>query len=251
MPPKSRGPLLRGTPDPLPLRPVSRSRTFEEVLNQIEPLIRQGRLRLGTRLPSERELARSLGVSRTSLREAIRVLTVRGMLESKPGLGTFVHEPSADRLATLFASALSRKGIGLPDVMEFRRALEPAVAASAALRAGPREIENLEAIVDRHTRRVRAGEPAVLEDGQFHNALAAATRNPVFVRVVDQCLDLIQETRKRVLQTRARARLSLRAHLRILEAVRQRDPDAARDAMTAHLLEVESLIGKVRRGSAS
>jgi GntR family transcriptional repressor for pyruvate dehydrogenase complex len=241
----------RAAPAPQPLedviaRPVSRLHAYEQVLARIEPLIREGRLRRGARLPSERDLAQALGVSRNSLREAIRVLIARGALEPRPGSGTFITEPSTDRMAISFASVLSDRSPELLDIMEFRRALEPAVAASAAQRAGPRDVAEMHAILDRHAERVRSGVPAVEEDAQFHTALAAATRNPVFARVVDQCLDLVQATRQRVLQSRTRAKRSLEGHLRILDAVKRHDPEAARNAMLAHLIEVEGLIRKVR-----
>lgn len=234
--------------EPLAIRPVRVSHVYEEILAQLEPLIRQGGLRAGTRLPSERELARALEVSRTSLREAIRILTVEGLLEPRPGRGTLIKESSAQRVASALASALARDGGGVLDIMEFRKALEPVIAASAAARVTPREIAEMEAILRREAHKVEIGEPAVDEDTLFHNALAAATKNPVFVQVVTRCMDLIQATRRRVLQTPIRNRKSWEAHVRILQAVADRDTEAAREAMHAHLDEVERLIPQVTEG---
>jgi GntR family transcriptional repressor for pyruvate dehydrogenase complex len=226
--------------------PVSKEHAYEQILERLEPLIRAGALRQGTRLASERELACALHVSRNTLREAIRVLITRGLLESRPGHGTFVTESSTDRIALSFAAALVREPPNVLDIMEFRRALEPAVASSAAMRATAGEIATMQAIVEQQASKVRAAESAVEEDAQFHNALAAATRNPVFVRVVDQCLDLIRATRRQALQTKTRGARSLEGHRRILQAIRRHDPEAARDAMQAHLVDVEHLIGTRR-----
>jgi GntR family transcriptional repressor for pyruvate dehydrogenase complex len=142
-----------------------------------------------------------------------------------------------------FAAALVREPPDVMDIMEFRKALEPAVAARAALRATRGEVAAMHAILEQQAGKVRIGESAVEEDAQFHNALAAATKNPVFVKVVDQCLGLIQTTRRQALQTKTRHTRSLEGHRRILEAIGRQDPEAARDAMLAHLIDVEHLIG--------
>lgn len=244
---RSPGPPLK-TPE---LRPVRRPHVYEEVLAQIEPLIQRGRLRQGTRLPPERELARTLGVSRTSLREAIRILTIRGLLDSKPGRGTIVKASSADAVARALASAVSGDEEGVFSIMEFRKAVEPAIAEAAALQATPEEIAAMEEILDREAQRVQRAEPTEREDAEFHNALAAATRNPVFVQVTTRCMDLIQATRKRVLQAQIRSQKSHEAHRRVLRAVQGRDGGAARDAMHAHLVEVEDLIRMISRSKTA
>jgi GntR family transcriptional repressor for pyruvate dehydrogenase complex len=194
------------------------------------------------RLPPERELARSLGVSRTSLREAIRILTIHGILEPRPGRGTLINESSRGSIAPVLAALRSPEHRHVHHIMEVRKALEPDIAAAAAARATPAEIRNLEAILARGTQKVAQEEPSVDEDAEFHHALAVATRNPVFVQVVARCMDLIQVTRQRVLQSRERNRVSWRGHQRIMEAVREGDPAAAYGAMVKHLLEVGRLM---------
>lgn len=229
------------------LRPIRRSHIYEEILAQLGPLIHQQGGLQGAKLPPERELARTLGVSRTSLREAIRILTVQGVLEPRPGRGTLINESNPSSLASIMASLLSPGELQARHVMEFRKALEPDIAAAAATRASAVEIQTLDAILARTAEKVARNEPAVEEDAQFHHALAASTRNPAFVQVVARCMDLIQATRQRVLQTSTRNRASWEGHRRIMEAVRNRDPDAAYAAMLGHLEEVDRLITELLR----
>jgi GntR family transcriptional repressor for pyruvate dehydrogenase complex len=224
------------------LRPVRKPSLYEAILPRLESLVRERGTAQGARLPPERDLARALGVSRTSLREAIRILTIKGVLEPRPGRGTVIKESSTEKLAGALVAVLSADGQSVLDIMEFRKALEPAIAARAALRVSPDEIKAMEAILARAARKVQRGEPAADEDTQFHHALAAATKNPVFVRVAARCMDLIETTRGRVLQSRARNQASLEAHRRILAAVRDGDAAAAEEAMAAHLDEVTRFI---------
>jgi len=224
------------------LRPIRKSSLFEEILPRLEALVRERGAVQGARLPPERDLARALGVSRTSLREAIRILTVKGVLEPRPGRGTVIKESSTEKLAGALVAVLSAEGQSVLDIMEFRKVLEPAIAARAAARVTPGEVREMETILARTARKVQRGEPAADEDTQFHHALAAATKNPVFVRVAARCMDLIQATRGRVLQSRARNQASLEAHRRILAAVRHGDAEAAAKAMAAHLDEVARFI---------
>ncbi|MDR7542956.1 MAG: FCD domain-containing protein [Armatimonadota bacterium] len=235
------------------LRPVRKSPLYEEILPRLEVLVRERGTVEGARLPPERDLARALGVSRASLREAIRILTIKGVLEPRPGRGTVIRESSTEKLAGALVAVLSAGGQSVLDIMEFRKALEPSIAATAARRATSAEIRDMEAILARAARKVQRGEPAADEDTQFHHALAAATKNPVFVRVTARCMDLIQSTRGRLLQSRARNQASLEAHRRILAAVRDGDAAAAEAAMAAHLDEVTRFIlsSEARRAHGS
>ena len=226
------------------LRPVRKAYVFEEVLAQLEPLIRRGGARGGERLPPERELAKLLGVSRTSVREAIRFLTLRGRLDPRPGRGTLILRSPRGGPAGDLVELLARPAPGILDIMEFRRAIEPGIAAAAAARADAGDIARMDAILARAEEKVASGVPAVDEDAQFHHALAVATENVVFMRVVARSMDLVQAIRRRALQTPERNRRSLQAHRRILDAIRGRDASGAREAMLAHLDEVERLTAR-------
>lgn len=231
------------------LRPIRRAYVFEEVLAQLEPIVRRGAGREGDRLPPERELARLLGVSRTSLREAIRLLTLRGALEPRPGRGTLIRRPNRARRGTDLVDLVAHPEPAVLDIMEFRRALEPDIAAAAAARADSGDLARMEAILARAREKVASGVPAVDEDAQFHHALAVATGNVVFMRVVARSLDLVQGVRGAALQTPERNRQSWQAHEAIFQAVRAHDSGGARQAMLDHLKGVEQLVvrGRARR----
>ena len=124
-------------------------------------MIRDGRLNPGDKLPPERELAEAFGVSRTSVRDAIRVLEMQGMVEPRQGDGTLVRDLSPDSLVNPLASVLGRNGRLLTELLDVRKILEPPLAARAAAAASDADIGNLSAILDRQAEKVRQGELAI------------------------------------------------------------------------------------------
>jgi len=205
-------------------------------------LIRDGRLNPGDKLPPERELAEAFGVSRTSVRDAIRVLEMQGMVEPRQGDGTLVRDLSPDSLVNPLASVLGRNGRLLTELLDVRKILEPPLAARAAAAASDADIGNLSAILDRQAEKVRRGELAIDEDTQFHYTIATAAKNSVVMRVVDVLMDLLRESRERSLQVKGRLQKSLAGHRQILGAIQSRDEAAAESAMRQHLQEIEDVI---------
>jgi len=205
-------------------------------------LIRDGRLNPGDKLPPERELAEAFGVSRTSVRDAIRVLEMQGMVEPRQGDGTLVRDLSPDSLVNPLASVLGRNGRLLTELLDVRKILEPPLAARAAAHASDADLGNLSAILDRQAEKVRRGELAIDEDTQFHYTIATAAQNSVVMRVVDVLMDLLRESRERSLQVKGRLQKSLAGHRQIFGAIRSRDEAAAEAAMRQHLQEIEDVI---------
>ena len=149
----------------------------------------------GAKLPAERVLAEQLKVSRSSVREAIRTLELQGLVTSKPGSGTFINTQSLDAVATLMTSSLI-EGIGagdarLKDIFEVRHLLEPQLAALAAERATPEDVERLSAILVEQQRQIMEGETGVDADTEFHFTLATATHNTALVKVVSAVEDVL------------------------------------------------------------
>ena len=205
-------------------------------------MIRDGRLNPGDKLPPERELAEAFGVSRTSVRDAIRVLEMQGMVEPRQGDGTVVRDLSPDSLVSPLASVLARNGRLLTELLDVRKILEPPLAARAAAHASEEDVNKLRAILDRQTEKVRRGELAIDEDTQFHYMIATAAKNSVVMRVVDVLMDLLRESRERSLQVKGRLQKSLAGHRQIFGAIRSRDQAAAEAAMRQHLQEIEDVI---------
>jgi len=226
----------------LSLEPVRRTKVYEEVAVRLRRVIADGRLKPGDKLPPERELASALGVSRTSVRDAIRSLQVAGLLEPRQGEGTVIRELSTETLMAPIASALLARRDLLADLLDVRKMIEPAMAREAARRATPDELRQMEAILARQAARIEAGGLAIEEDSAFHDMIARASRNQVVLKVVDVLMDLLREGRERSLQVRGRPQRSLRGHRQILEAIRRRDGDAAELAMLDHLGQIEEML---------
>ena len=220
---------------------VRRNKVYEEVARQIERLILK-KLKPGDKLPSERELAEMLRVSRSSIRDAIRGLELAGLVEPRQGTGTIVREVSADSLVNPFANALKRRKELVAELLDFRKMLEPPLAARAASHASPEEIAEMEDILRRQEEKQLQGEAAVAEDAEFHYSVALASDNTVVLKVLDILMDLLRETRERSLQVEGRAEKSLAGHRRILAAIKAHDAEAAKAAMRRHIEDVEEIV---------
>jgi GntR family transcriptional repressor for pyruvate dehydrogenase complex len=223
---------------------VRRTRVFEGVAQQLQQLIVDGALKPGERLPPERELCARLGVSRGSLRDAIRILELAGLVVPRQGEGTVVADLSPETVAAPIASILVRKRELVGELLDVRKMIEPALAARAAERATAEDVAGLEEVLRRQRDRARRGEPTIDEDGEFHYRIALAARNGVVKIVLDVLMRLLRETRARSLQTPGRPRRSVEGHERILEAIRRRDPAGAEAAVRRHLEEVEQIVKK-------
>jgi GntR family transcriptional regulator, transcriptional repressor for pyruvate dehydrogenase complex len=219
-------------------------RAYESIVLHVQQLLDDGALKPGDKLPSERELAEQFRVGRSSVRDAIRILDVRGLVKPRQGGGTVVQGFSPDTLVTELSSVLVRKRALVEELMDVRTIIEPALAARAALSATAEDLEELEKILGRQRDKVTRDQPAVEEDSEFHAAIARAARNGVLLAVVDTLVHLLSETRRQALQGRARSRASLEGHRRVLRAIRRRDAAAASEAMLQHIRSVEAIILK-------
>ena len=226
----------------LELEPVRRVRVYQDVADQLRRLIVGGRLRVGERLPPERELAQQLGVSRASLREAVRALAQVGLLESRQGEGTFVREVDLAQLRELFPSLLITQSDLIRELLEVRKIWEPAVAFYAAQRATEEDVAALREILRRQEEKARQGLTAIEEDSAFHYTVAAAAGNSIIVRVMDALMELLAKSREQSLQMGGRPHWSLQGHRRLLAAVAAHDSQAARQAALEHIEKVEGLL---------
>jgi GntR family transcriptional repressor for pyruvate dehydrogenase complex len=220
---------------------VRKNKVYEEVARQIERLILK-KLKPGDKLPSERELAEMLQVSRSSIRDAIRGLELMGLVEPRQGAGTIVREISADSLVNPFANALKHKQALVSELLDFRKMLEPSLAARAATHASSEEISEMEEILQRQEVKLLRDETTIAEDAEFHYAIALASGNSVVLKVLDVLMDLLRDTRERSLQVDGRPKKSLAGHRRILAAIKRQDGEAAKAAMRRHIEDVEEIV---------
>lgn len=222
---------------------VRRDKVYEGVAKQIERLILK-KLQPGDKLPSERDLAESLGVSRSSIRDAIRSLELMGMVEPRQGAGTIVLQISSDSLVNPLANARKRKEELVGELLDFRKMLEPSLASRAATRVSAEELAEMEDILKRQGEKLRNGESTIAEDTEFHYAIALASGNSVVRKVLDTLMDLLRDSRERSLQVDGRPQKSLAGHRKILAALNRHDADAAKLAMRHHIEDVEKMLLK-------
>ena len=215
------------------------ARLHEDIVRQFQSSIRQGELRHGDRLPSERDLAERFKVSRSSLREAIRSLELQGLVVTRRGSGTFINTENLDSIVALVAASLNTGEDALRGIFEMRHLLEPPIAALAAQRATGEEVERMEEILQEQRQQIDAGVTGVDSDTAFHFALASATHNSALLKVASAVEDILQRSRHLSLQEPGRPQRSLASHRQILDMVRGGNAKGAREAMEHHLTMVE------------
>jgi DNA-binding FadR family transcriptional regulator len=224
--------------------PIHLPQRYEQVVRRLSADIAAGRLAPGERLPSERDLARSLGVGRASVREALAALANQGLLETRPGSGSFVAAGAAD---VLRGTGLEASHDASPsDVLEARALLEPAVARLAAARAGADiEIEDLLAQMEQPFDLADARDRARWSDADrlFHRRIAALTGNPVLLALAGQIAarmdePLWQRLRDESVATPGRSSVHAAEHRMIYEAIVDGDGAAAEFYATQHIARV-------------
>lgn len=222
------------------LQPVRRSRLYEQVADRLRAHIDVEGLQPGDRLLSERELAERLGVSRTSVRQALTALEVTGIVEIRHGGGVFITEPP-EMVLPLLADALADEHEQLPAIIEVRQAIEAQTARLAALRRTDGDLASLQLAIRRMQDANRNGEDPADADRDFHDGIVAAARNPLLATLWEQLAAPVERTRRASLARPGRPAASLAAHRRIRDAIAAEDPDQAARAMLDHLSVVADL----------
>lgn len=206
---------------------------------QLEKLIIDGEIEAGSKLPAERELAEVLGVSRVSIRQALRELEVRGMVDRAPGRGTTVLSPiaAAHETGSSIATAISVADRDIASIMELRAIIEPPIAAITAERATSRDVAQLQDLVDQMSLNVPVARYVEL-DVSFHQSIANYSHNPLLSVLAEQIAGMIAPSRNASLQTKQRRRNSTAQHQKILDAIASHDPAAARREAANHLQSI-------------
>ncbi len=223
---------------------IRRRKVSDDVKDALLGMMRRGELRDGDRLPPERALAARFGVSRTTLRDAIRELELLGYLHVRQGGGTAVRTPGPEALSAPFRSLLQATPQHAEDLMQFRRMLEPEVAALAAHHCRPEDAAGLRTAVARQRRLAEARQPLLDADLDFHRLVARVAGNTTVLHVLNTLQTLLREFRSHMI-TADRPMLAVDQHASIAEAIIAGEAEAARSAVLAHLEAVERSI--VRR----
>lgn len=229
----------------LPIEPVQRSRLSQQVIVQLCQLMQSGRIEPGDRLPSERDLAEQLAVSRPCLREALRALELSGLIESRHGGGTYVRDFGEPGVFSPLVLMLGMTEDLAGDLGEVRKIFEPAVAMRAAVRADTEDLAVIAEVLERQSKVLDSGGPLrqlLPLDREFHALIARASHNQVAVRMVQLINQLVHEGLGRVSASLTRSLLAHQRHCEIADAVVGHDPRRAHAAMLRHLEEVEDQI---------
>jgi GntR family transcriptional repressor for pyruvate dehydrogenase complex len=219
---------------------IKRSAAAEQTVRRIQDLVQGGELAPGERLPPERELAGQLGVSRSTLREAIRALVVMNILVSRHGDGTYVSSLEPELLAEPFQFIISISDEALLHLFEVRMVLETECARLAASRIDAAEIEELDRILQDSEAARDDPEELLDRDVELHAAIVRATRNPLLIRIMSGVGALALAGRAKTVGLPGVAATSLADHARIVAALRSGSAEAAGAAMAAHLEHVEA-----------
>jgi GntR family transcriptional regulator, transcriptional repressor for pyruvate dehydrogenase complex len=232
------------------LKAIKKTRIHEEVVTQVHDLIKEGKFKAGDQLPSERELAETFKVSRTSVREALRSLEAQGLIISRTGMGNFIADLPIESLVAPLAKLLIKEKTALADIFELRKLIEPPIAALAADRATKSDIERMKRILDKQCEAVGRGGTGVEADAELHFAIGQATQNQALEKLVSGLMELLSHSREESLQTSDRRRASIEAHQEILSAIERHDRRRAQKTMLHHIERVEENVLSSRKSEA-
>ncbi len=216
----------------------------DQVTDQLKELIARGALKPGERLPSERELAERFGVSRTVVREAVRSLTAKGLLEVTAGSGMVVRKPTASSIAEHFnlLLRLNSDGDPLEHIFDIRHVLEVEIAGRAAEQATESDIKQMEQYLQMMAENGHDLEQAATADVEFHTALARATQNPMFGILLSSISEIMLEVRRLGFTLTGAPEQIFEEHARILDRVKAGDAVGARQTMSDHLKSGQALV---------
>lgn len=226
--------------------PVSTGRISEVIVEQVRQLMRQRQLKPGDRLPAERELCEQFGVSRVSVREALRMLESSGLVEIRVGArgGAFVTTPTSDRVGDGLADLLSLSVISAGDVTEVRLILELGVVPLVCERAAEEDLDALDEICARSEAALRDGTYSMDLSAEFHVRVALATRNPAVAALVESFRGPILMSLEEAKATAPEmGNLGTVEHQQFVDALRKRDCEAATSIMRQHLERTAHRVG--------
>jgi GntR family transcriptional regulator, transcriptional repressor for pyruvate dehydrogenase complex len=231
------------------INPIKKVRVSEEVFKQLYGMIRSGAFKPGDQLPSERELSEQFEVSRASVREALRALETMGMVRSSVGVGggNFVKEITLETIIGPFADFLNSTEKSLLEMMEFRLVLETEIARLAAERRSEEDLIAIERSLTEMQKEIQTGGIGLSGDNLFHDAVAQATHNQVFVHMLSLAKKLLVKTREASLSVKGVPQMGLSHHAKIFEAISAGNPEAAAAAMREHLVEAMFNVRKSRK----
>ncbi|MEA1963642.1 MAG: FadR/GntR family transcriptional regulator [Candidatus Aerophobetes bacterium] len=222
---------------------VQTKKVYMEIVEQIQNLIKEGKLKLGDKLPPERILAEKLGVSRPPLREAISALEILGIIESRGGKGNFIKNTFNPASYAQRLKELEREESPF-ELLEARKAVETEIAGLAAEKATPEDIKEIEEALDK-MREALSDTPRAMEfDRRFHVAIAKAAHNSILFQMMNDLADGLKESlwvniKEKSWALPGHPQKYLEEHTKLLEAIKKGDKETACRTMHIHLADVK------------
>ena len=217
------------------IRPIEKTSISDEIVDQILALIASGDLKPGQRLPSERELCKNFNAGRSSLREALRCLSIVGVLTARVGEGTSVSTNGGRFLGKIVEWRIITEKHDIEDLMQVRIALESVTAASAALRGSEEDLAKLESVIKKMQGALNDEKRFAALDLEFHITMATMSKNFLIYDLVAMIRGQLEKTLRKVLLLPNAMPLTLKEHVAIWKAIKSHDADAASAAMQSHL----------------
>jgi len=227
------------------INPIKKKSISEEVITEIKSLIDSGHIALGSKLPPEREFAKMLNVSRSSLREALKVLNLLGILENRPGAGTFLSNSPLTWPTETFSLLFTLKKSALIDIFESRKIIEGGLAALAAQRRTDEDLEVMKKALKNMRLHLNNQATYTMHELKFHEAIIKASRNLTLQDLMEKLYILLKETREKVFQYSAienYRELDYKQHEAIYKAIKARNENLATKTIVDHLHNFEQLI---------
>lgn len=224
------------------LEPLKKKKLFQEIVSRIQHSIRQGDLKPGDQLPTERDLTQQLNVSRTSVREALLTLEIMGYIEIRQSKGAFVREVKLEDIIEPIISAIYVDNQMVLDLLDVRDLIETETARLAAVNATSEDLKNIEdAIIDAENE-VEYGGLGLKGDDLFHAAIANSSGNQVYELIMYLIRDLLSKSREATLTIKGQPSKTIDDHRKVLDSIRGGDPEMAQKLMKEHLSKAKQNI---------
>jgi GntR family transcriptional regulator, transcriptional repressor for pyruvate dehydrogenase complex len=233
------------------LKPLGRATLPQEIVAAIAELIMRRVWRPGDRIPPEKDLAARFNVGRSTIREAIKSLVIFGVIDSRPGDGSFIREPRSDLLSGAFQWGMLLTERNLSDLVDTRVLIEGECAARAAALGDPDLGARLVRIVDRMREEQHRPQQFMKLDNEFHAEIAAAARNALYLSLSNTIQSLVSVWYSETFRLEPTKAATIAEHSAIASAIQARDEHAAREAMRQHVLIAAKRLQKVVSGESS
>lgn len=220
-----------------PFSPVTNSKLYIQIYNQIKDAILNGSFKVGDKLPSEKEFCEMFGVSRVPVREALSALELNGMVESVHGAGVFVKEISL--LSTDWIEEIDPQ-----DIIQARKLMEPEIARCAALHISPAEKQRLQEITDRFRQEAEDNRYSEITDRDFHTSIARASGNHMYMAMCDMIWQAMKQRMwslilSRTVTAEENRKQHYKEHMEIAQAILTGNAELAYKYMKAHMEDLE------------